>query len=92
MNGVTDKTWFLYFKGFQIWVTEAQSEAVRKVMDSGKEYLDIDGRRIKLDDCALLKGEDNDRMEKIKCGNWMCAWGQWHSKDENCGHDTNHRT
>ncbi len=91
MTQLTDKTWFIYSKGFQVWLNDNEAEIVRKAIDQKLESLDIDGRRLKTNDCILLKGEDNDRAEKIKRGNWMCAWGQWHTKDEQCGHDSAHK-
>lgn len=86
MRTLTDKTWFIYYKGFQIWINDEQAQQVRKLMLAGNQYLDIDGRMIKLDEVALLKGEDNDRAEKLRRGDWKCEYGYWHAKGDQCGH------
>lgn len=86
MNTLTDKRWFLYFKGFQIWINDQQAEQVRKLMAKGAEYVDVEGSMIPLDDVALLKGEYNTLAEKVKRGAWMCEYGYWHEKNDQCGH------
>ena len=85
-QSLSDKTWFIYFKGFQIWLNNEEATIVQNSMDAGAKYVDIEGRRIPLTDCALLKGEDNDKLEKVKKGAWQCEYGYWHSKNEECGH------
>ena len=83
---LTDKTWFIYYKGFQIWLSSEQAEATRALIKSGSKWLDIEGRLLKLEDCALMKGEDNERAEKLRRGSWMCEYGHWHTKNDECAH------
>jgi len=91
MKQLTDKTWFIYYKGFQIWLSEKEVKLIKSLMASGQKMVEISGRVFPLQDIALLKGEDNTRLEKTKKGEWQCEWGKWHQRSEQCGHDKLHQ-
>lgn len=90
MQSLTNKTWFIFYKGFQIWLTEEEATSVKTLMAGGQKIVEVSGRMLPLQEIALLKGEDNDRTEKIKRGEWMCQWGQWHQRNDQCAHDSKH--
>lgn len=85
-QAITDKMWFIHYRGFQVWLNESQAEQVRRIMRDGKEVVEIDGRMIPTRDMALLKGDDNTLAEHIKHGDWKCEYGHWHEKNQGCGH------
>ena len=86
MKKLSNKTWFIYYKGFKIWLSDEEAKAVRNALLSGNTTLDVEGRIFKSDDIALLKGEDNDILEKTKKGMWQCEYGYWHNKNDQCAH------
>ena len=87
MKNLTNKTWFIYYKGFQIWLSEEEANAIKPLMSGDDKTVEIAGRILPLKDIALLKGEDNDRAEKLRRGYWMCEYGYFHEKNNECGHN-----
>ena len=85
-NAITDKTWFVDYKGFQIWITEEQKKALESQIEEGKDFVNIEGRTLPINNVAILSGQDNDRRERIKRGDWKCRYDEWHTKGEECGH------
>ena len=84
---LTNKTWFINYQMFQIWIDDLQAKRVAKQIQDGAEYLKIDGRLLPAKSCALLKGEDNINLQKIKRGVWKCQYGYEHEPNQQCGHN-----
>jgi hypothetical protein len=84
MREITDKVWCLRtISGIEVWLNESEKENCLKMFDSNKETLLIDGRYIKISSIdGIYTAEDIDTLRHTKKGDWLCKYGQWHSRKE----------
>ena len=87
MKQLTNKTYFILYQGYKIWITPEQGRNVIQTIKNGGKFVEIDGRLLPVGMFGILKGEDNEIMEKEKKGEWKCEAGYWHQKNEECGHN-----
>ncbi len=83
---ITDKTYFINYQMYQIWINEKQAKNVEEQIMQGAEFLSVEGRLLPAKSCALLKGEDNTNLQKTKRGVWTCNYGYEHEPGQQCGH------
>lgn len=86
-QAITDKTWFISYQRYQIWITEQEANNIKQALNkSSDNFIEVQGRVIPIKSCALLKAEDSTLIEKQKRGEWKCEHGHWHSRNQECGH------
>jgi len=87
-KALTDKTMVVMLKGnYKCWLTKKQADFLKNALLKGKKFIQIDEYFFKGEDISfILPASEIDREDRIKRGEWMCEYGEWHQKGEQCGH------
>jgi len=91
MNEITDKTWVILTYGdMRLYVNEEMATKVKGVMmiTNPPKCFQVEGNIIALASISgVFKASDIESNDKIKRGDWICKYGEWHTKKEECGHN-----
>ncbi|RLF54688.1 MAG: hypothetical protein DRN13_02070 [Thermoplasmata archaeon] len=87
-RNLTDKTYILCLDNNEkIYLTDEQAKQCRAALLSGKEFILMEENLLKTKAIKyILPAREVERAERIKRGEWMCEYGFWHQKGEQCGH------
>lgn len=92
IQAITDKTYCaVLMGGYKTYLTEDEANFLSAAFESGKEVVRIKNKEgiktfFKFGTRFILPAGEIEREDKIKRGMWMCDYGHWHSKNEECGH------
>lgn len=84
----TDKTHAIVLKGgVKLWITKDQCENAKNAIMAGKEFCEVGGSLFATAAVLLIApATEVEEADKIKRGEYKCAYNEWHERGEGCGH------
>lgn len=85
----TDKTYCAVLQyGYKIYLTKKEANFIIQEFASGKELVIISDKALfKKSVLFIIPSSEIEKTEKTKRGEWICDYGYWHSKNQECGHN-----
>lgn len=92
MNEITDKTKVLLYRGGKYYLNDTQATTIQEAIKQGGSYIEIEGDLIMINSViGVISTSKYIEQEKIKRGEWQCKYGEWHERNQQCGHDGIHK-
>jgi len=87
-KAITDKTYVLCLDNNEkIYLTKEQAMKVKEAILNDLDFILLASNLIRKRAIKyIIKACEVERAERIKRGEWMCKYGFWHQRGEQCGH------
>jgi len=88
MNKLTDKKFVLCLDNNEkLYLTEEQANRVKEAVLRDSEFILIARELIRKRSIKyIISAQQVEKAERVKRGEWMCKYGFWHQRGEQCGH------
>ena len=86
---ITDKTYCILVRGgYKVYIREDQFKNIQASL-AELEVINLDqGFIFRSSVIGILLASEIETQDKIKRGDWKCAYGEFHSRGQECGHKT----
>ena len=88
---ITDKTHVvLMMNDVRVYITQEQADNLKKLLSAQNcpRYVEIGEELINTNSIVSVSSAVNLKLsERVKRGDWMCKYGHWHTRGEECGHN-----
>ena len=88
LKTLTDKTHILFlFNNERVHLTKNQAKQCQEAVVANKEFIALDDKLFRSRSIQyIMPAADVEKAQRIKRGEWICRYGKWHQRGEECGH------
>lgn len=76
------------FDKSRYFLDEKEAGLVKQAIKDDFKYIEIGDDLIMVSSISRLSsGESYEEAQRLKRGDWVCSFGEWHERNEQCGHN-----